>query len=277
MQYFDELPLKGNCAQFEPAPLFRSVRTGDLDVTLEFGGEVGITVELSERFSVTRRVGSKTTLEAATFGNVTIDLPEQPLDLSIRGECRIVQFALPLWQLVKYAAEDHGIDASGVNVRSSYGARDMQLLRLLCRGATQAETEDEVTRAIVAHLLTSYSGSRPLAERSSKGGLAPAQLRRVHDFVEANLASATLSGMAAEASLSPFHFAREFRRTTGEAPWSYVVSRRLARAITLLGSSDRPLELIARSAGFPHASHMSRHLRARFGASASRLREHLLP
>lgn len=276
MEYFAELPPTSDCAQLEPAPLFRSVRTGDLDLSLEIKGELGVTVELAESFSVTRRVGTKTTREAGAFGNVTIDLPEQPLDLAIRGRCRVVQLALPLSLLVIYAAEDHGYDASRLDFRASHGTRDMRLLHLLCQGATQAEAVDEVLRAVVAHLLTSYSGSRPLAQ-GAKGGLAPAKLHRVHDFVEANLASATLSAMAAEASLSPFHFAREFQRTTGEAPWAYVVSRRLARAMTFLGSTDHPLERIARSAGFSHASHMSRHLHARFGASASRLRKHLLP
>lgn len=276
MEYYSECLPTGTGVRQQTGRPFRSLRTGDLDVTLELVDEVGITVELSDEFTVKRRLGKSTSLETGAFGNVTVDGPGELLDLSIRGGCRVVQLALPISQLMSFAAEGHDVDITSLPLQTSHGVRDMRMLQLVCRGATQPEGEEEVLREVVAHLLANYSTSRVSMRSAGKGGLPPGRLRRVQEFIDANLASATLSTIAAEVSLSPFHFAREFKRTTGEAPWSYVVSRRLARAVALLGSTDLTVEQVATGAGFPHASHMNRHLRLRMGASATGLRARLL-
>lgn len=276
MEYYSEDLPPGTGVRQQAGRAFRCLRTGDLDVALELVDEVGITVELSDEFTVRRRLGHSNSLRPGRFGNVTVDRPGELLNLSIRGECRVVQLALPASQLIAFAEEDHDRDVASLPLLPAHGLRDMRMLQLVCHGVTQPEGEEEVLREVVAHLLANYSPSRVSSRSTGKGGLPPRRLRRVQEFVDANLASATLSGIAAEVALSPFHFAREFKRTTGEAPWSYVVSRRLARAITLLGSADFTVEQVAAAAGFPHASHMNRHLRHRMGASATGLRARLL-
>jgi AraC-like DNA-binding protein len=45
--------------------------------------------------------------------------------------------------------------------------------------------------------------------------------------------------MARAARLSPAHFSREFRRTFGESPHRYLLTRRLERAAALLRTTDR--------------------------------------
>jgi AraC-like DNA-binding protein len=45
--------------------------------------------------------------------------------------------------------------------------------------------------------------------------------------------------MAAAAGLSRAHFSREFRRTFGEPPHSYLLTRRLERAAALLRNTDQ--------------------------------------
>ena len=40
--------------------------------------------------------------------------------------------------------------------------------------------------------------------------------------------------MAAQAFMSPAHFSREFRQAYGETPYSYLMTRRIERAMTLL-------------------------------------------
>src|SRR5436190_3140709 len=45
--------------------------------------------------------------------------------------------------------------------------------------------------------------------------------------------------LARAAGLSKAHFAREFRRTFGEAPHAYLMTRRLERAAALLRTTDR--------------------------------------
>ena len=48
-----------------------------------------------------------------------------------------------------------------------------------------------------------------------------------------------IATLARAAHLSPAHFIREFRRTFGETPHQYLLTRRLERAAALLRNTDR--------------------------------------
>jgi transcriptional regulator GlxA family with amidase domain len=56
--------------------------------------------------------------------------------------------------------------------------------------------------------------------------------------------------LAAAAGLSPAHFSREFRRTFGESPHAYLLTRRLERAAAMLRTTDRSVADICLSAGW---------------------------
>jgi AraC-like DNA-binding protein len=55
--------------------------------------------------------------------------------------------------------------------------------------------------------------------------------------------------MARAAGLSRAHFSREFRRTFGDPPHSYLLTRRLERAAALLRSTDQSVAEICFSIG----------------------------
>jgi AraC-like DNA-binding protein len=64
-------------------------------------------------------------------------------------------------------------------------------------------------------------------------------LVRARDLADARYAEGlTVADLAAVAHLSPAHFSREFRRAFGESPHSYLLTRRLERAASLLRSTD---------------------------------------
>ena len=55
--------------------------------------------------------------------------------------------------------------------------------------------------------------------------------------------------LARAAGLSKAHFSREFRRTFGESPHAYLLTRRLERAAALLRTTDRSVADICFSVG----------------------------
>jgi AraC family transcriptional regulator len=64
--------------------------------------------------------------------------------------------------------------------------------------------------------------------RISRGGLGPARLRRITDLVHAKLEDELgLDDLARSVGLSTTHFARMFRKSTGETPHQFVLRQRL--------------------------------------------------
>jgi AraC-like DNA-binding protein len=67
-----------------------------------------------------------------------------------------------------------------------------------------------------------------------------AHLRRARDLIDRDYASPLdVPMMATRALMSPAHFSRQFRAAYGETPHSYLMTRRIERAMALLrgGSS----------------------------------------
>jgi AraC-like DNA-binding protein len=66
-----------------------------------------------------------------------------------------------------------------------------------------------------------------------------ARLRRVRDRMDREYAQPLdVEALARDAHMSPGHFSREFRRAYGESPYSYLMTRRIERAMALLRRGD---------------------------------------
>jgi AraC-like DNA-binding protein len=81
--------------------------------------------------------------------------------------------------------------------------------------------------------------------------LPPARhLLRAKDLADRRYAEPlTVADLARSAGLSPAHFSREFRRTFGESPHTYLLTRRLERAAALLRTTDRSVAEICCAVG----------------------------
>jgi AraC-like DNA-binding protein len=66
-----------------------------------------------------------------------------------------------------------------------------------------------------------------------------ARLRRVRDRIDREYAQPLdVEALARGAHMSAGHLSREFRRVYGESPYSYLMTRRIERAMTLLRRGD---------------------------------------
>jgi AraC family transcriptional regulator len=129
--------------------------------------------------------------------------------------------------------------------------------------------------ALAVHLLRRY-GSPTRRPSAHKGGLAPAQLRRVVEYIDANLGEPLgLVDLAEIAGLSPHHFGEVFKATTGTSPHRYVIERRTKRARDLLRDPARSIADIAYAAGFSSQSHLTASFRRFIGLTPARFRRSL--
>jgi AraC-like DNA-binding protein len=103
------------------------------------------------------------------------------------------------------------------------------------------------------------SALRALPTPAARGGLPARTMHRIDEYFEEQLGSsidlATLAGIA---GLSMYHFARQFKQSTGTSPHAYVLQKRLASAAELLANSNLSLAEIAVVTGFSDQSHLTR-------------------
>jgi len=120
---------------------------------------------------------------------------------------------------------------------------------------------ESLANILSIHLLRHHSSvKQPALPRSV--GLDRTTLKRVSTYIEEHLAEElSLSEIATVASLSPYHFARLFKASTGVSPHQYVIGRRIERAKLLLSTTNWPLTAIAHAVGFAHESHLSQHFK----------------
>jgi len=177
----------------------------------------------------------------------------------------ILRFCLPVATLDQLAY-DRGVRRVADLRTTSQGIYDpvMQGLALSLLAALQNPVYattlflDSIALAFHAHVLSAY-GDLFGGGRFARGGLAPWQLRRVHEFIEAHLGGdPSIADLARECRLSESQFARAFRRTTGVPPHRWLLKRRIERTKELLLDGDLALSEIALVCGFVDQSHLNR-------------------
>lgn len=155
-------------------------------------------------------------------------------------------------------------------------ARDDARLANLARDlrdelSTLATGRDSYTSALVdqltIHLLREHLVFRhsPALELT-RVGLVDRRIRRAVELMHANMdRELALDEIAAAAHLSPFHFARLFKKLAGATPHAYLASVRAAEAERLLAETDLSVTEISRRVGYASPSHFAKAFRGATG------------
>jgi AraC family transcriptional regulator len=122
--------------------------------------------------------------------------------------------------------------------------------------ARQGLLYSEAAATLLAlHVVRNLSNQVRPTNLVSRGGMAPAILRRVCDYMISRLGDdISLSELAAIGGLSVGHFAFAFKQSTGISPHGWLRRRRIDVAKALLRRRDLSLSTIAASIGFANQS-----------------------
>ena len=165
----------------------------------------------------------------------------------LSAACKVAQFILPP-PLIAKVADGLGaarLVAAGLRDdmvffedREIIGALDAYLARFCEQTAPPTRVEMEARSVLVVErLLTRY---HDLGNNLARGGLAGWQLRRTTEYLAAHLADdISLAELAAIANLSPHHFCRAFRQSTGLPPHGWLTARRIERAQDLMAAHPK--------------------------------------
>jgi AraC family transcriptional regulator len=132
---------------------------------------------------------------------------------------------------------------------------------------------ESLANILAIHLFRNYSSGSP-AITLANGGLTGLRLRRAIEFIRENLArDVSLIEIAENAEMSPYHFARAFKKSTGLAPHQYLTKRRIELAKELLAGTAMPIVDVSSAVGFQSQSHFTTLFRRLTGATPRVFRE----
>ena len=199
--------------------------------------------------------------------------------LEREGEVRHLHLYLSPTLIQKIAASAD-INPDRVGLMDTLGVFDPQVETIALSMLSELRSDglggklyvESLANLLGIHLLRQHSSVKPPSLPRAVG-LDRTTLRRVSTYIEEHLDEGlSLSAIAAVASLSPYHFARRFKASTGFAPHQYVIGRRIERAKLLLSTTNWSLTTIAHTVGFAHESHLALHFRRLTGLLPSAYR-----
>lgn len=224
-----------------------------------------VTIHLGTPVTMVQTRCRKADSRRITKGDVTVTPPGKSKRWQYRGRADFVALWLAPALLGNIATAAGEIHPERFKLVDNFGTRDPQIerlgLSLLCElecdgfgGRLYAES---LADALAVHLLRRYS-TAVAAVRSAVTTLPSFKLRRATEYMNDNLGrNVALSEIAGALAMSPYHFARSFKQSTGIAPHQYLIARRIECAKSLLRETDLSITEIAHRIGCTNQSHFS--------------------
>jgi AraC family transcriptional regulator len=174
---------------------------------------------------------------------------------------------------VSRIAEGMGLDSDRIELVEQRRETDPTLHHVALALRAEVQTGDAGDRmyaealstALAVRLLREYGAGRPKLKRRY-GGLPRKKLVRAVEYIQDQLdTDLTISGIAQAVYMSPYHFMRLFKESTGQSPHQYVIEARVRKATELLTTGKLTISEAAHHVGFVDQSHLTRHFKRVFG------------
>ncbi len=245
-------------------------------------------IHLNRRpLDLTQMLDGRLRKERVHRGEVAIIPAGPPWRWGLRGQTDSDLLPLCLEDtFLREVAQSVEIDPDRVEIVPLLGARDSRIERIGLSLKEEVEAEglvggrlyaESLATALAISLIRDHSSlggsAARKAAREHTGGLSKRALKEVIDYIGDNIEKdLTLAEMAGVAHMSPYHFSRLFKESTGLTPHQYVIERRVQRAKELLCGSALPIAQIAFLCGFANQSHLNRHFKRLLGANPKAFR-----
>jgi AraC-like DNA-binding protein len=205
------------------------------------------------------------------------------LDLDTHGQARLgpafdsINVHLPRAALKAFADMSGSPRADSLDVTAEWSTADPVVSSLeagLCFALADPKAacrmvREHLTYALIAHLLSAYGVMRT-SPKLLPGKLAPWQVRRAKELLVSDLENEiSLAELSRCCDLSPCHFSRAFKATTGLAPFVWLQWYRIEVAKQKLRQPENSLAEIAQACGFADQSHFTRSFARRVGSTPS--------
>jgi AraC family transcriptional regulator len=246
--------------------------------------QIIVAIHEGKAFEMSWRGAESDRTQSITITHGHTHIGDARLPLWLRYNASPSFFALALDEAFVTEISQKAFDqADDFAIRTSIGVQDPVIARLGTLGRRELSEGgpggrvylEGLAAMLTVHLLRSY-GSPERSPIPHRGGLAPRQIRRVLDYIDAHLQDDLgLVELATIAGLSPHHFVGAFKISVGKPPHQFVLERRVQRAVELLRDSDRTIAEIAHAAGFSSQSHLTANFGRVTGLTPSRFRRSL--
>jgi AraC family transcriptional regulator len=184
-------------------------------------------------------------------------------------------------QLQGFTGGDSDLDC--LDIEPQYAVSDPNVVALVLNMQREVQAGcpsgrlygEGLSVALAARLQARYARG-PVPDARVRSVLSDVQVRRICEYIQANLASDMgVAELADQVHLSPHYFSLLFKHTLGVSPHRYVLQERICEAQRQLASGRMDISELALHLGFSDQSHFSRAFRRLTGMTPQRYRRSL--
>ncbi len=214
-------------------------------------------------------------------GQIWMNPPYVPFTHSIKEECHFTILAIEEDRLLNATRILSERDKKSLVFLNTYNVEDNVLkhfielfvLEMRAKGRNQSSYLESLLASFAEYFLKNYSNYLDAPDQEVSR-LSETNLDTIKKMILEEISEKIMiEDMAAEIGMSKFHFLREFKKTTGETPYQFVLKVRLSEAERLLIESNSKISDIAYELGFNDQSHFTNAFRKAKGISPQSFRK----